>query len=334
MIFELYSNFYFSSLPHVQCQAIFFSEKEYQDHRRERCRGRRLESGSTDTASQSGESVEVLSDTESDTTDGDHELGRGEVTSPHPRSPPGKRGSQRSLRGSGSGGKSSRSRSTSASGFGSSNTLTNGQGAFRFPESFGYGIGEGGPVVMTIGSGGSSSEGGDSDFQYSDDDDEEEDDVQYSRTEMARLLSLNEQDMSYGSDEEEGGEGEESDDEDEVEVLSGGRRESKDLPPHDGEVRKKLSSRRRRKGKGKENGGAVKRTHVSSRPPHMGQLEPVGLFWDIENCCVPPHKSAFSLANKMRRAFFEGKREAEFMCVCDITKERKEVTDALHKAQV
>jgi meiosis arrest female protein 1 len=64
------------------------------------------------------------------------------------------------------------------------------------------------------------------------------------------------------------------------------------------------------------------------------KLEPVGVFWDIENCPVPMDKSAFSLAAKMRRVFFEGKREAEFMCVCDVTKERKEVTNALHNAQV
>ena len=64
------------------------------------------------------------------------------------------------------------------------------------------------------------------------------------------------------------------------------------------------------------------------------KLEPVGVFWDIENCRVPPNKSAFALAAKMRRVFFEGKREAEFMCVCDVTKERKEVIEALSKAQV
>ena len=309
---------------------------------RGRCRGTRTESGSTDTASQSGESadVEVLSDTESDITSGDYEAEQGEVSDPHSRSPK-KQGSQRSLRSAGLGGKSGRSRSTSATSAGSSNTLANGQGdsspTFRFSSS-GYGLGESGPVTMTVGSG--SSSGGDSDLQYLDDDDDEEDDVigyQYSRTEMARLLSLNEQDMTYGSDEEEGGEGEESDGKDEVEVgvegVSDGRRDSKDLPPHDGEVVKKKPSRRRRS-KQKENGGAVKPTHVSARPPHMGRLEPVGLFWDIENCSVPPHKSAFSLANKMRRAFFDGKREAEFMCVCDVTKERKEVTDSLHKAQV
>ena len=67
---------------------------------------------------------------------------------------------------------------------------------------------------------------------------------------------------------------------------------------------------------------------------HKVKLEPVGIFWDIENCPVPVDKSAFGVAAKMRSEFISGKREAEFMCVCDITKERKEVTDDLHKAQV
>ena len=64
------------------------------------------------------------------------------------------------------------------------------------------------------------------------------------------------------------------------------------------------------------------------------QLEPVGVFWDFGNCQVTPDKSAFALANKIRKMFFEGKREAEFMCVCDINKERKEVMWDLSKAQV
>lgn len=75
-------------------------------------------------------------------------------------------------------------------------------------------------------------------------------------------------------------------------------------------------------------------TAATVKSPHRVKLEPVGVFWDIENCPVPLDKSAFSLAAKMRRVFFDGKREAEFMCVCDVTKERKDVTDALHKAQV
>ena len=63
-------------------------------------------------------------------------------------------------------------------------------------------------------------------------------------------------------------------------------------------------------------------------------LEPVGVFWDIENCSVPVEKSALGIATKMKQEFFRGKREAEFMCVCDISKERKEVVDDLNKAHV
>ena len=58
------------------------------------------------------------------------------------------------------------------------------------------------------------------------------------------------------------------------------------------------------------------------------------MFWDIENLPVPSRKSAFAVATKVRRVFLEGKREAEFMCVCDVTKMRKKVTDDLHRAQV
>ena len=58
------------------------------------------------------------------------------------------------------------------------------------------------------------------------------------------------------------------------------------------------------------------------------------MFWDFGNCQVTPDKSAFALANKIRKMFFEGKQEAEFMCVCDINKERKEVMWDLNKAQV
>ncbi len=79
---------------------------------------------------------------------------------------------------------------------------------------------------------------------------------------------------------------------------------------------------------------AVKRRQDSNPSGQGGRLEPVGVFWDIENCQVPPGKSAFALAGKIRREFFRGKREAEFLCVCDITKEKKEVIDALNKAQV
>ena len=88
----------------------------------------------------------------------------------------------------------------------------------------------------------------------------------------------------------------------------------------------KVSSKKQQKDSGRQ----IKNQNSTNPPP----LEPVGLFWDIENCQVPIDKSAFALANKMRQIFFQGKREAEFMCVCDITKERKEVADDLHRAHV
>ena len=134
--------------------------------------------------------------------------------------------------------------------------------------------------------------------EYGDSDDEI---FEYSVGEMARLLSLNEQDML--DNDESSNEGEE-------------------------------------KGIGSDSKGASKNNEsrtTESKPvttTHKVHLEPVGVFWDIENCPVPLDKSAFGVAAKMRKKFIEGKREAEFMCVCDITKERKEVTDDLHKAQV
>lgn len=57
---------------------------------------------------------------------------------------------------------------------------------------------------------------------------------------------------------------------------------------------------------------ASKAAHKKS-PAHSehvrGRLEPVGVFWDIENCPVPQNKSAFSLAGKIRNTFFQGKRD-------------------------
>ena len=178
-----------------------------------------------------------------------------------------------------------------------------------------YGVGGGGilglqPAGVYFGVGGSDSS----------DSSDDEDDLEYTPAEMAQLLSLNELDMQPGSSdsEEEEGEGEEV-------------RENK---------------RKNRHGKRKNsspNPNSQTASSVCSPSPrqaqprhaaHARQPEPVGLFWDIENCSVPTNKSAFAVAAKMRRVFFEGKREAEFMVVCDITKERKDVINALNKAQV
>lgn len=64
------------------------------------------------------------------------------------------------------------------------------------------------------------------------------------------------------------------------------------------------------------------------------KLKPIGVFWDIENCCVPRHRSALCVVQRIRDYFFSGYREAEFMCVCDINKESKQIIQELNSAQV
>ena len=60
----------------------------------------------------------------------------------------------------------------------------------------------------------------------------------------------------------------------------------------------------------------------------------IGLFWDIENCQVPRNVSALAVVHRFRERFFGGLREAEFMCVCDITKENNSVIEELNSGQV
>nr|XP_014351049.1 PREDICTED: meiosis arrest female protein 1 isoform X2 [Latimeria chalumnae] len=63
-------------------------------------------------------------------------------------------------------------------------------------------------------------------------------------------------------------------------------------------------------------------------------LPPIGVFWDIENCSVPSGRSAITVVQRIRDRFFQGHREAEFICVCDISKENKEVIQELNNCQV
>ncbi|XP_035390582.1 meiosis regulator and mRNA stability factor 1 isoform X2 [Electrophorus electricus] len=71
-------------------------------------------------------------------------------------------------------------------------------------------------------------------------------------------------------------------------------------------------------------------------PESGGQesLPPVGVFWDIENCAVPSGRSAATVVQRLRERFFQGHREAEFICVCDISKENKAVIQELNNCQV
>ncbi|XP_041838549.1 meiosis regulator and mRNA stability factor 1 isoform X2 [Melanotaenia boesemani] len=63
-------------------------------------------------------------------------------------------------------------------------------------------------------------------------------------------------------------------------------------------------------------------------------IPPVGVFWDIENCNVPSGRSAGAVVQRIRSRFFQGHREAEFICVCDISKESKAVIEELNNCQV
>ncbi|XP_008407266.1 meiosis arrest female protein 1 isoform X3 [Poecilia reticulata] len=63
-------------------------------------------------------------------------------------------------------------------------------------------------------------------------------------------------------------------------------------------------------------------------------IPPVGVFWDIENCSVPSGRSAEAVVQRIRSRFFQGHREAEFICVCDISKESKAVIQELNNCQV
>lgn len=72
----------------------------------------------------------------------------------------------------------------------------------------------------------------------------------------------------------------------------------------------------------------------ANRVTSLKELEPVGVFWDFENCSVPKGKSAEAVVQKIRRVFFREKREVEFMCVCDTSKEKRSVIEELNKAQV
>ncbi|XP_021092864.1 meiosis arrest female protein 1 isoform X9 [Heterocephalus glaber] len=66
----------------------------------------------------------------------------------------------------------------------------------------------------------------------------------------------------------------------------------------------------------------------------LENLPPIGVFWDIENCSVPSGRSATTVVQRIREKFFKGHREAEFICVCDISKENKEVIQELNNCQV
>ncbi|XP_030069492.1 meiosis regulator and mRNA stability factor 1 isoform X2 [Microcaecilia unicolor] len=97
---------------------------------------------------------------------------------------------------------------------------------------------------------------------------------------------------------------------------------------------------------GTANDSTLLATNLGTTPPQYGSsdvattgqiaenLPPIGVFWDIENCSVPSGRSAVAVVQRIRERFFKGHREAEFICVCDISKENKEVIEELNNCQV
>ncbi|XP_036425989.1 meiosis regulator and mRNA stability factor 1 isoform X1 [Colossoma macropomum] len=80
--------------------------------------------------------------------------------------------------------------------------------------------------------------------------------------------------------------------------------------------------------------GKVNQKYGSPESGGQEALPPVGVFWDIENCAVPSGRSAATVVQRLRERFFQGHREAEFICVCDISKENKAVIQELNNCQV
>lgn len=84
-------------------------------------------------------------------------------------------------------------------------------------------------------------------------------------------------------------------------------------------------------------GTGLGKTGLKYGSPESGgpdNIPPVGVFWDIENCSVPSGRSAVAVVQRIRSRFFQGHREAEFICVCDISKESKAVIQELNNCQV
>ncbi len=62
-------------------------------------------------------------------------------------------------------------------------------------------------------------------------------------------------------------------------------------------------------------------------------LEKIGVYWDIENCPVK-NKSTAAVVKRIRDVYMPGRSEVEFVCVCDIRRQKKHFVDELNKAEV
>ncbi|XP_059169526.1 meiosis regulator and mRNA stability factor 1-like [Physella acuta] len=74
-------------------------------------------------------------------------------------------------------------------------------------------------------------------------------------------------------------------------------------------------------------------SHVTSNE----RAKTVGIFWDLQNCCVPKGKSVLELVEKIRKTFIPEDSEFElktFACVCDTKKESQMTIKDLNSGTV
>lgn len=60
----------------------------------------------------------------------------------------------------------------------------------------------------------------------------------------------------------------------------------------------------------------------------------ISVFWDIENCAVPVNVPAYEIVRKVRRMFYPGHREVDFIVACDIGRIKPVVVRELDEAHV
>lgn len=60
----------------------------------------------------------------------------------------------------------------------------------------------------------------------------------------------------------------------------------------------------------------------------------ISVFWDIENCAVPVNVPAYEIVRKVRRLFYPGHREVDFIVACDIGRIKPVVVRELDEAHV
>lgn len=69
-------------------------------------------------------------------------------------------------------------------------------------------------------------------------------------------------------------------------------------------------------------------------PVASSSIGMISVFWDIENCAVPAGVPAYEIVRKVRRMFYPGHREVDFIVACDIGRIKPLVVRELDEAHV